>query len=235
MRVYRGNIVFLVCVNDSIFVSLERTSIDNVIKELKNSKLKLEGKGHPSDCMGVNNKKQGGVSYESTQQALTQQIIEDVSLGPRTTQKPIPMCAQRLLHNYLDSSPHDESNFHYRSVIGKLNYLAQFTRPTIVYIVHQCARLSSKPRKEHTDATEYISDYLKGNLDLGLSFKPEISKSFECFADANYCGNWSCSLAETDPSTSNSRSGWIISYAGCPIIWASRLQTHVDTSTTMDE
>ena len=57
MRVYRGNVVFLVCVDDSIFVSLERTSIDNVIKELKNSKLKLEDQGHPADYVGVKIKK----------------------------------------------------------------------------------------------------------------------------------------------------------------------------------
>ena len=82
---------------------------------------------------------------------------------------------------------------------------------------------------------EYIARYLKGTSDLRLSFKPDISKSFEYFADSNYCGNWSLSFAKTDRSTAKSRSGWIISYSGCPIIWASKLQTHVATSTTMAE
>ena len=95
-----------------------------------------------------------------------------------------------------DSPPHDESKFQYRSVIGKLNYLAQCTRPDIVYAVHQCARFSSNTSKEHTDAVEYIARYLKGTSDLGLSFKPDIYKSFEFFADADYCGNWSRSFAD---------------------------------------
>ena len=82
---------------------------------------------------------------------------------------------------------------------------------------------------------EYIVCYLKGTSELGLSFKPDISKSFEYFDDADYCGNWSCSISETNPSTAKSRSGWIITFAGCPIIWKSKLQTHVATSTTMDE
>ena len=232
---YRGNLVFLVYVDDGIFVSLDGTSIDGAIKELMGSKLKLEDQGHPADYVGVNIKKQEDESYEFTQPALTQQIIEDVGLGPKSTTKPIPMCAQRLLHHHLDSAPHDESKFKYRSVIGKLNYLAQCTRPDIVYAVHQCARFSSNPRQEHTDAVEYIARYLKGTSDLGLHFKPDTSKSFECYADADYCGNWSRSFAETDPSTAKSRSGWIIMYAGCPIIWASKLQTHVATSTTMAE
>ena len=88
---YRGNLVFLVYVDDGIFVSFDGTSIDNVIKELQASKLKLEDQGHPSDYVGVNIKKQRNKSYEFTQPALTQQIIKDVGLGPRTTKKPIPM------------------------------------------------------------------------------------------------------------------------------------------------
>ena len=82
---------------------------------------------------------------------------------------------------------------------------------------------------------EYITNYLKGTPEIGLSFNPDISKSFECFADADYYGNCSYSFANTEPSTAKSRSGWIITYVGCPIIWASKLHTHVATSTTMAE
>ena len=101
--------------------------------------------------------------------------------------------------------------------------------------MHQCARFSSNARKEETDAVEYIDCYLKGNYDLDLSFKPDISKSFECFADADYGGNWSRSFSERDPPTAKSCLSWMITYAGCPIIWASKLNTHVATSTTMSE
>jgi len=232
---YRGSLVFLVYVDDGIFVSLDGSSIDSVIKELMDTNLKLEDQGHPADYVGVNIKKLEDESYEFTQPALTQQIIKDVGLDPKSATKPIPMCAQRLLHHHLDSPLHDESKFKYRSVIGKLNYLAQCTRPDIVYAVHQCARFSSNPRREHTEAVVYICRYLKGTPELGLHFKPDVTKSFECYADADYCGNWSKSFADTDPSTAKSRSGWIVMYAGCPVCWASKLQTHVATSTTMAE
>ena len=91
------------------------------------SRLKLEDQGHPADYVGVNIKKQGDESYNITQPALTQQIIEDIRLGPRTTRKPIPMCAHRLLHHHLHSPPHEDSKFLYQYVIGKLNYLDQCT------------------------------------------------------------------------------------------------------------
>ena len=116
-------------------------------------------------------------SYEFTQPALTQQIIKDAGLDPKSATKPIPMCAQGLLHHHLDYPPHDESKFKYRSVIGKLNYMAQCTRPNIVYAVHQCARFSSNPRREHTEAVVYTCRYLNGTPELGIHFKPNVTKS----------------------------------------------------------
>jgi hypothetical protein len=35
-----------------------------------------------------------------------------------------------------------------------------------------------------------------------------------------------------DPSTTKSKSGWIILYAGCPVSWASQLQSQIVLSTT---
>ncbi len=38
-----------------------------------------------------------------------------------------------------------------------------------------------------------------------------------------------------DPSTAKSCSGWIVFYAGCPVCWASKLQSQVALSTTKAE
>ena len=92
------------------------------------------------------------------------------------------MCDQILLHHHPNSPPHDDIKFMYRSVIIKLNYLAQCTRPGIVYSVHQCAHFSSNTCKDHTGTMEYTARYLKGTSELRLSFRPDISKSFECFS-----------------------------------------------------
>ena len=185
--------------------------------------------------MGVNISKSKDGIYKFTQPVLIDTIINDVGLGDKAAEKKIPINAQRLLHHHLNSEEHDSTIFNYRSVIGKLNYLAQVSRPDILYAVHQCARFSHNPRKEHTEAVIYLARYLKGTKEVGFKFKPDASKSFEVYADADYCGNWTKEFCETDPSTAKSRSGWIIFYAGCPITWASKMQTHVATSTTMAE
>jgi hypothetical protein len=64
--------------------------------------------------------------------------------------------------------------------------------------------------------------------------KPDHTKSFECWVDANYCGNWN-PLVTDDPSTAKSRSGYVITYHGVPLVWASRLQTVFALSTAEAE
>jgi hypothetical protein len=68
-----------------------------------------------------------------------------------------------------------------------------------------------------------------------MILNPQEKKSFDCYVDSDFCGLWNRALAMSDPSTSKSRSGYAITYAGCPIIWASKLQTQTALSTTEAE
>jgi hypothetical protein len=66
----------------------------------------------------------------------------------------------------------------------------------------------------------------------GIIIDPQDGKYFELYTDADFCGNWNSSTAMNDVSTANSITGYIISFAGCPITWASELQTQIALSTT---
>jgi hypothetical protein len=112
----------------------------------------------------------------------------------------------------------------YRSVIGKMNYLEKSTQGDLAFSVHQCARYMSNPMTSHGKAVKRIGRYLLGTRDKGFIVHPDKSKSFECYVDADYCGNWD-PLHSEDPNTAKSRTGYVIMYHGCPILWASRLQS----------
>jgi hypothetical protein len=43
--------------------------------------------------------------------------------------------------------------------------------------------------------------------------------------DCDFAGNWVKEDVMSDPSTAKSRTHYIISYCGCPVTWASKLQT----------
>jgi hypothetical protein len=60
-------------------------------------------------------------------------------------------------------------------------------------------------------------------------------QSFDVHVDADFSGNWNKEDAPTDSDTARSRTGYVISYSGCPIIWASKLQTHIALSSTEAE
>ena len=60
-------------------------------------------------------------------------------------------------------------------------------------------------------------------------------QSFVCYADADFANNWCPKKAGWDNDTSKSRTGYIILYTGCPVVWASKLQTETVLSTTEAE
>ena len=109
------------------------------------------------------------------------------------------------------------------------------TRPDITYAVHQCARFSADPKQSHADAVKCIGRYLNCTPLKGITLWPETQQRFQCWVDADFAGNWKPEGAQHDPMTAKSRSGWIIQYAGCPITWASKLQTLTALSTTKAE
>jgi hypothetical protein len=115
-----------------------------------------------------------------------------------------------------------------------MSYLEKCTRPDIAYAVHQCARFATNPKKEHAQAVKLVGRYLLGTRDKGIICTPN-DDSLSCYADAGFAGDWNAEIAETEPSTARSRTGFIILYAGCPLLWSSKLQTEIALSTTESE
>jgi hypothetical protein len=228
-----GEIIFMVYVDNGIFLGINDLHLQEVIKEIQNLGLNIEDQGHPADYVGVNIKKLKDGHYEFTQRALIDSIINDVGLKDAKV-KPVPAKVSLQLHTFKDK-PTFNLNFKYRSAVGKLNYLAQTTGPDIMYAMHQIANYSSDPRQSHGKAIHYLVRYLKKTHNLGLKFKPDPKKGLKCYCDVDFSGTWNREFAPVDPSTTKSQSGWIIFYAGCPTSWASKLQSQTALSTTMAE
>jgi hypothetical protein len=230
---YRGTALYVLYTDDTILASPNAKELDKIVEDMRRVGLKLTEEGDLSDFLGVQLERKGNRVHMS-QPHIIDQILKDVRLdGPNVKTKSTPAATSTILGRHLDSEPFD-GHFNYRSVIGKLNFLERSTRPDIAVAVHQCARFQSNPRKEHGQAIMWLCRYLAGTKDKGIIFNPT-KDSFECHVDADWIGNWIPSDAGQDPDTARSRTGFVISYAGCPILWSSRMQTQIALSTTESE
>jgi Reverse transcriptase (RNA-dependent DNA polymerase) len=220
---YRGQTLFLVYVDDGILMDPDPGAVEQALKDLA-SKFEIEDEGAIDDYLGV--KVEPGATpgtFYLSQPHLIESILEDLKLvnhGDSVAKSAdTPATFECKLHKDMTGDPFAYP-WDYRSVIGKMNFLEKSTRGDLAYSVHQCARYMANPMKIHGEAVKRIGRYLLGTRDKGFILRPDPNKSFECYVDADYCGNWN-PLATEDPSTAKSRSGYVITYMGCPIVWAS--------------
>ena len=231
---YRNSTIFAVYVDDGIFIDKSDKAIDKAIQDLKDAGYNVDDMGTLSDYLGVKFEYKDD-KLHLKQPHLINQIIEDVKILNKKFKPPsIPAKSTRILQRFKDAEAFNK-RWHYRSIIGKLNYLEKCTRPDIAYAVHQCARFCEDPKEEHAKAVEYLVKYLAGTKDKGIFLHPKDAPIIDVYADADFAGNWNKMTAEWDPSTAKSRTGYLINFAGCPIHWASKLQTQIALSTTEAE
>ena len=116
-----------------------------------------------------------------------------------------------------------------------LTYLSVSSRADIAFAVHQCARYSTNPMQIHELAIRRIVRYLQGTKDKGYILRPTSAvRNLDCYVDADFAGMWDQATSD-DPNSVKSPTGYVITFAGCPILWASKLQTEVSLSTTEAE
>ena len=224
----------LVYVDDVIGFSPDSKDLDQVFKDLKQANFDVTEEGDVCDYLGVSFERKRDGSLHLTQGKLISQILKDVNFRSNTKPLGYPAKISEILTASKDSPPHS-AGWSYASVIGKLNYLEKCTRPELAYTVHQAARFSSDLRQVHTAAVHHICRYLQGTVDKGIIMKPDHTKGFEVYADADWAGLWHRDTAMDDPATARSRSGILITLAGCPVMWQSRLMSLICLSTTEAE
>jgi hypothetical protein len=230
---YHGGVIMALYTDDVIATAADPKELDKVVA-LMDDKFNITSQGKVEDFLGVkiDNQENGNIHF--TQPQLIDQILEDLGLTQdNVAVKDTPAVSNQTLLRHETSAKFDES-WKYRSVIGKMNFLEKSTRPDISVAVHQCARFMEDPKVEHGEAVKRIGRYLKGTRDGGLIYKPT-NDSFDCYVDASFAGEWNPATAHADRSTARSRAGHVIMYCGCPLVWASKLQSEIALSTTESE
>lgn len=100
-------------------------------------------------------------------------------------------------------------------------FLMNCTRPNIAYAVSRLSRYTHNPAYEHWNALTRLLRYLKGTMNLGLTYtsRPTILEGY-------YDANW---ISDNDET--NSTSGYVFTLGGGAISWKFSKKTCNDRST----
>ena len=229
---YKENIIIFLWVDDCGVCAPTITLIDELVERLKKKGLSLEKEGNFTNYLGINfvrDEKTNSITM--TQKGLINKVIDATNMqdcNPNWTP-----ATQLALGSDPDGEPMKEK-WQYSSIVGMLLYLATNTRPDIAFAVSQVARFNSNPKKSHAAAVKTIVRYLARTKDKGTIFTPTKDFKLDCYVDADFAGLHGRE-PQDNPVSAKSRTGYILSFCGCPLIWRSQLQSSVALSTLQAE
>jgi hypothetical protein len=229
---FKDNIMLIIYVDDVGVAAPSMKIIDEFIADLESRGFILTREGTFSEFLGIKfdeDKESGTITL--TQKGLIKKVIAAAGLNdsnPNWT----PASSKAL--GIDPDGPSMKENWSYPSIVGMLLYLSTNTRPDISYAVSQVARFNHNPKQSHAQAVKMILRYLKGTCDKGMIVKPTGALALDDWADADFCGLFR-SDPDSSPTSVKSRTGYIITLSGVPLVWRSQLQSEISLSTTESE
>jgi hypothetical protein len=125
-----------------------------------------------------------------------------------------------------DSSPLLSDGSQYRSLVGKLLWVAVSMTADIAFEVSHLSRYMSCPRECHWTAAKHVLRYLKGSKTWTIRYSKEPKFSIFGYSDADWA---------SDKNTRKSTTGYVFMLAGGPISWRSSRQPSITLSSAESE
>ena len=211
-------------VDDGLLATSSVESMEHMIMDIKGS-FDIQDLGEPDRLLGI-------------------KITRDRDLGTIHISQPSFIntiaCRFNIMSGRAITSPMDPStdlrtstntdeiiDVPYASLIGSINYCTISTRPDIAFATNKCAQFTSNPTLSHWEAARQIVRYLLNTKDYGITYQQEgngaegYAHNLAGFTDADFAG---------DVNDHKSTTGWIFTFNGAPISWASKKQSLVTRS-----
>ncbi|SGY62767.1 BQ5605_C007g04732 [Microbotryum silenes-dioicae] len=206
-------------VDDLLLVGPSTAEIDRVLDALELA-YGINRLGPAEYILGIQVKRGHNGSITLSQERYLRDILARFQFADA---KPagVPMQPGVVL-DFENSSATPEDRTRYLQAIGSLMYAAVGTRPDLAFVVSYLARFSQQPGPEHWTAIKHVLRYIKGTLDLGLTYR-KTNQPLHGYSDAN----WGACL-----TTSRSTMGYAFILSGAAIAWCSKREHRVAKSTT---
>ena len=225
---YKDTIMVVLYVDDLGIAYRDQNDLDKLFANLEAKGLSFTREGTFTDFLGINFTRDAtNGTLTLTQKGLIQKIKE--ATGMSDSNYNWTPAAQAALGIDPDGPPMTET-WSYRSIVGMLLYLSTNTRPDIAFAVSQVARFCHNPKRSHASAVKTLVRYLHRTSEMGMIVKPTGTLNLDCYVDADFAGLHGRD-PDRSPTSAKSRTGYIITLGGCPILWKSHLQSEISLST----
>ena len=137
----------------------------------------MTDKGGVNYYLGMNVSKDPNVTITMSQPAIIDKILNRLGIFDESKVHDVPTNFILTRDKYGNGR---NKEWHYRSVIGQMNYHAGKTRPDIIFALHKCAKYIIYTKQSHEESVKSIGCYLKKTKDKGLVFTTDGSNGLEC-------------------------------------------------------
>ena len=216
---FKKNILLLTYVDDFLIVGLTEQLLQELFMELKKNFTLTWGQAEW--FLGFRIGRKGDTMY------LDQHLYIDKILSKfKMTDCKVVRTPSVVIRNGTQENARGNEDYPYRDAIGCLLYLARGTRPDIMYAVAQAAQHVEMPTEENVIAVKRILRYIKGTKHYKFILrKGDRDESVKAYCDSD----WGNALDR------KSITGIIVYLWSCPIVWYSKKQPCVSTSTAESE
>ncbi|MBW0533911.1 hypothetical protein O181_073626 [Austropuccinia psidii MF-1] len=219
------SLILHVHVDDGFIIGKDELLIQDFVSQVSNE-IKIKSRRNPPQHLGYMIVWNNDGSLSLCQTDLIRRLLYDNDMSES---KGVKTPCNGNFHTEIDDKGEAVAITPFQQAIGSLNYLAQHTRPDIMFTVNQLSRYSVKPTIKHWTMIKHLMRYLKATSNYSLSFTKQKGKKtsiLDGWADADYAN---------DRTDRKSISGILTSVFGNPISWLSKKQTVVAQSTTEAE
>jgi hypothetical protein len=228
---YTTTCIIVIYVYDCLLFSPNDLRLNNIIKHLES----IFGITKESDIgayLGLSIQCNAKGHLEITQPGLINRVVHLCGLINESNKHKTP--ADVILQPPSKQDEPRQLTWNYRQINGILNYIAASSRPDISFAGHQCVDFSSAPRRNHELAIKRIVRYLKGTCTRGYTLSPTKETDMKVYVDADFAGSWTTDATHLASSV-KLRTGYVITYANCTLLWTSKMQMEIALTTTKAE
>ncbi|XP_067928394.1 uncharacterized protein [Watersipora subatra] len=213
--------IIAVYVDDLIMSDTEHEM--NLAKQNLATRFKMKDLGKLHYCLGINIKQEEETLSLHTNHYMLQILkrfgMEDAK--PMLTPADVNV---RLVKDDGVSKPVQPES--YQAMVGSFLYLTIATCPDISHAVGAVSKYCAAPTEARLTAAKGVLRYLKGSLDIRITYHRSSNNKVFGYSDANWAG---------DLDDRHSMSGNIFLLSGSPISWLSKRQSVVAVSIAESE